>query len=212
MTERVSDLTPPNDATAGYAQLKVVRKTGAERFHYGSVPLDSTLLDFWSWSASDLVNNSMRGVLAEYIVASALGLANGTRIEWDAFDLQTYSGVKIEVKSAAYLQSWYHPRLSAIRFNIRPTRAWEANTNEFSSESRRQADVYVFCLLAHIDKASLDPLDVSQWEFYILKASILDTALPTQKSVSLSGLMKLNPIRANYNEIAACIQSFEANP
>ncbi len=203
----MSDPTSSTDASAGYAQLKIVRKTGAERFHYDNIPIASTLLDFWSWSASDLVNNTIRGVLAEYIVASALGLAHDIRIEWDAFDLVTASGVKIEVKSAAYLQSWYHHKLSAIRFGIRPTRAWDATTNELSTDARRRADVYVFCLLAHQNKETLDPLNLSQWQFFILKASILNNLLPTQKSLSLSALLKFNPCCASYGEIPACIQA-----
>jgi hypothetical protein len=50
-------------------------------------------------TASDLVSNSTRGVLAEFIVARALGLDTGVRTEWQAFDLETASGKKIEVKS-----------------------------------------------------------------------------------------------------------------
>ena len=59
-------------------------------------------LDFWRWPASDLTNNALRGVLAEYIVALALRLTKSTRVEWDAPDLVTPSGVKIEVESAVY--------------------------------------------------------------------------------------------------------------
>ena len=39
-------------------------KTGAEKLHAESIPLGPTLLDFWSWSTSDLVSNATRGVLA----------------------------------------------------------------------------------------------------------------------------------------------------
>ncbi|MBK6579630.1 MAG: hypothetical protein IPG17_26280 [Sandaracinaceae bacterium] len=41
-----------------------------------------TVLDFWRWSMSDLVSNTARGVLAEFLVGSALGIASGTRVEW----------------------------------------------------------------------------------------------------------------------------------
>jgi len=43
--------------------------------------------------------------LAEYLVATVLGLNQGVRNEWDAYDLETEAGLKIEVKSAAYIQS-----------------------------------------------------------------------------------------------------------
>ncbi len=78
-------------------------KTGSEPFRNGDVLLSQTLLGFWRWAASDLVSNTLRGILAEYIVACALDLPQEVRVEWDAFDLKTAQGLKIEVKSAAYL-------------------------------------------------------------------------------------------------------------
>ncbi len=195
----------------GFPQLQVTKKTGAERFHRNETPLDLTLLGFWQWSASDLVSNATRGVLAEYIVANALGIAEGVRAGWDAFDLLTKFGVKIEVKSAAYLQSWYHKKLSTISFGIRPTRSWEADTNKLATEVKRQADVYVFCVLNHKEKDSLDPLNLEQWEFYILRASVLDEKYPTQKSIRLASLLKMNPYVAKYEEIAACVEKFTVN-
>jgi len=129
--------------------LRVLRKTGTEPFRCGDFLLNRTLLDFWRWSASDLVSNALRGILAEYIVACALGLPEGARVEWDAFDLKTPQGLSLEVKSAAYLQSWQQKALSQITFGIQPTRAWEATTKDYTGELRRQADLYVFCLLHH---------------------------------------------------------------
>jgi hypothetical protein len=39
-----------------------------------------TVADFWGWSRSDLLDNTERGVLAELIVAAALGIpADGVR-------------------------------------------------------------------------------------------------------------------------------------
>jgi hypothetical protein len=190
----------------GFPQLKVVRKAGDEKFYRSGNPLNLSLLNFWRWSASDLVSNATRGILAEYIVANALGLADGVRAEWDAFDLLTEDGVKIEVKSAAYLQSWYHKKLSAITFSIRPTRLWNASTNELAAELKRQADIYVFCVLHHKEKDSLDPLNLDQWEFYMLRASALDGKLMTQKTIGLASLLKLNPLIGGYEEIAGNIE------
>src|SRR6476619_1004990 len=118
----------------GYPELKITRKTGQEPFMRAGQPLDHTLLDFWRWSASDLVSNATRGILAEYIVANALGLAGNVRAEWDAYDLivPTEShpdGLKLEVKSASYLQSWFHKELSVISFGIHESKPWNAETN-----------------------------------------------------------------------------------
>jgi hypothetical protein len=32
-------------------------------------------------------------------------------------------------------------------------------------DAKRQADVYVFALLAHEDRTTIDPLDLDQWKF-----------------------------------------------
>ena len=48
---------------AGYPALDVSLKTGQEQFLLKGQQLNATLLDFWRWSASDLVNNALRGQL-----------------------------------------------------------------------------------------------------------------------------------------------------
>lgn len=104
-----------------YPALEVKRKSGKEAFHIEGKPLDHNLLSFWQWSSSDLISNAMRGILAEYIVASALGENYSHRSEWDAYDIETKEGIKIEVKSSAFIQTWHQKRLSSIQFSIRPT-------------------------------------------------------------------------------------------
>lgn len=173
-------------------RLTIMRKTGQEPFHSNGQALEVNLLGFWQWSASDLVSNVTRGRLAEYIVAQALGLATaGIRDEWAAFDLQTPSGIKIEVKSSAYVQSWHQEKLSQIMFVVPKTRTWDANTNVQSREARRQADVYVFALLAHTDKTTIDPLNVNQWQFYVLPTTALNARARSQHSITLKSLKRL---------------------
>ena len=191
----------------GMGPLSATRKTGEEPFLANGRPLQFRLLDLWQWMGSDLIGNTFRGVVAEYLVARALGVADGTRAEWGAFDLRTADGMKIEVKSCAYLQSWWQRGPSAIQFGIRPTRAWDPETNTLAPERRRQADVYVFALLKHQEKATLDPMDVAQWEFYILPAAVLDTRLPTDcKQLSLRRLLDLHPIRAEFDGLADAVR------
>jgi len=137
-----------------------------------------------------------------------LGLPDGTRVEWDSFDLKTPQGLTLEVKSAAYLQSWQQKALSQITFGIQPTRAWEAATNDHTGELKRQADIYVFCLLHHQDKVTVDPLDMDQWTFFLLPTSVLDEKFPVQKSIRLASLLKMNPAQATYRKLAdkiACL-------
>ena len=192
---------------AKYPKIEVKRKTGREPFHKNGVSLGFDLQGFWQWSGSDLVGNAMRGVLAEYIVASALGVADGIRTEWDAYDIQTQDGTRVEVKSGAYIQSWDQEKLSTIQFGIQPTLGWDAGTNTMSEVSCRQSDVYVFCVLDHTDQETIDPLDMSQWVFFVLSTDKLNQSVSDQKTITLSSLTKLQPIQVTYEGIAEAVKN-----
>ena len=170
-------------------RLIAKRKRGDEPFYNNGADVGLTLSDFWGWSASDLVSNATRGRLAEFIVAGALGIPTcGVRDEWQPYDLVTPNGLKIEVKSAAYVQSWHQRKLSKILFGVPKTRAWDAETNTQSPEPQRQADIYVFALLAHLDKKTIDPLNFEQWRFYVLPAAALNARTRSQHSITLRSL------------------------
>ena len=189
-----------------YPAMEIKRKSGEDVFHIEGEPLDENLLSFWQWSSSDLISNTMRGILAEYIVASALGENHGHRTEWDAYDIRTKEGIKIEVKSSAFIQTWHQKKLSSIQFNIRPTVGWSSQTDTRSSKVMRQADIYVFCLLIHKEQDTIDPLNMNQWQFYILSSNELNQSLGAQKTIVLSSLLRLNPIIATYSELSSAIK------
>jgi len=191
------------------SQQTITKKSGQEPFVFDNTPLPLSLIDFWQWSQSDLISNSLRGILAEFIVASALGLDSRVRKEWDAVDLTTPSGLKIEVKSAAYLQSWNQDKLSGISFNIAPTKGWFAETNQYSDTIKRQADVYIFCLLEHKDKETINPLNLDQWSFYLLETRLLDEHLGNQKSIGLNSLLKLAPRTCSYSNLKTVVEKNE---
>ena len=174
-------------------KIETSKRSAEEKFRDGSNNLDFNLLSFWQWSSSDIVSNSTRGILAEYIVGKALGCIkdDDIRDEWGAYDLVTQAGVRIEVKSAAYLQSWQQSRLSRISFNVPKTLGWDRETNKFDKEKKRQADVYVFALLFHKDKEKVNPLDISQWEFFVIPTIVLDERERSQHSITLPSLKKL---------------------
>jgi hypothetical protein len=136
-----------------------------------------------------------------------LGVADETHAgEWNAYDVLTKTGLKIEVKSAAFVQNWHQKAPSKIRFGIHPTKGWDASTNIFSPEIKRQADVYIFALLSHQDRATIDALNVAQWDFYVLLTSSLNTKSLSQKTISLGALQKLNPVKAKFGEISKAIE------
>ncbi|GAB2593094.1 hypothetical protein [Spirosoma areae] len=137
-------------------------KSGKEPFQSQGTNLPVNLLNFWQWSHSDLLSNTLRGQLAEFIISTAIDLENTQRIEWDAYDLRTLKGLKIEVKSSAYLQSWTQKKESLIRFGISETLGWDAATNTYAPAVSRQADLYIFCLYTHKDKLTANPLNLDQ--------------------------------------------------
>lgn len=189
--------------------IEVTRKSGSESFILDGSPLPISLLSFWQWSASDVVSNATRGILAEYIVTSAIGVSDSIRTQWDAYDIKTDSGIKVEVKSCAYVQSWGQKKHSSIKFGIQPTREEDMVSKKYSHLVVRQADVYVFCLLTHKDKNTINPLDLGQWVFYVLSTKVLNETIGAQKSISLSSLERLTPNKCKYSDLKASV--FEAS-
>lgn len=182
-------------------KIKAKPKIGNEVISENGVNTKYTLLDFWRWSVSDILSNATRGRFAEFIVGAAVQLNfENLRDEWDAYDLTTYEGIKIEVKSAAYIQSWRQKGYSKISFSIKPAKYWDSETNIQQGVSRRHADVYVFCHLKHKDKLTIDPLKMEQWDFYILPTYQLDNYKRSQSSITIRSLEKLAKAK-NYSEL-----------
>ena len=140
--------------------------------------------DFWSWGMSDLRNNTLRGVVAEFLVARAVGAEAPYRVEWDPFDVITPAGVRIEVKSAAYLQSWEQKRPSRIVFSGLSAQLLDAETGVYAGERGYNADVYVFAVQTARSHDVLDVLDTAQWEFYVLSRE--QVAATGYRSLSLA--------------------------
>ncbi len=163
--------------------------------------------EFWKWAFSDFLSNALRGVLAEFIVAKAMDCTDVQRTEWDAYDVITSGGIKIEVKSSAYLQSWHQENISTIRFDIGQKKSWSAATNTSLQEAARSADVYVFCVFKAVDKANANPLDLSQWSFLVCSSNFLNETYKGQKSVSLSSLEKQNLRQISFDELSTAIRN-----
>lgn len=173
-------------------KLEKSLKTGDEPFLLNNKAINFHLIDFWKWSVSDLVSNATRGRLAEFIVAQALGISTQIpRDEWQAYDLLTTDNVKIEVKSAAYIQSWYQKEYSKISFSIKKSKYWDPETNILSKELTRSSDIYIFALLKHADKNTVNPLDLSQWSFFIVPTNELNKYKRSQTSITLNSLKKI---------------------
>lgn len=158
----------------------------------------ASVQDYWRWAHSDLNSNAERGKFAEYLVSLALDCAQDTSGEWGAYDISWEAEeIKVEVKASAYLQIWGQKALTSPKFGTRPSHRWKQKDNSYDDKVRRQADVYVFALETWTaqDVADPDPLDLSQWEFYVLPTSKLNERGP-QATISLPQIVKLGARKA----------------
>ena len=63
-------------------------------FEKDGISTKFSVVDFWQWTYSDLQQNNIRGILAEFIVAKALNISLAVRETWDDYDLVTPDGYK----------------------------------------------------------------------------------------------------------------------
>ncbi len=186
--------------------------TGNEEFTLHGKSAGITVCDFWRWAFSDLIDNTQRGVMAEFLVYSSLNrttIHTQIRKNWFPFDVPGPSGRRIEVKSAAYIQAWTPENVFAqIRFDIGKKLAWDNATATSATVAKRNCDLYVFCLFTAKTK-DVSLLDLDYWDFYVLPTSVLDKKVPDQKGIALSSLLKLDPVKTDYAGLGAVIESIK---
>lgn len=162
--------------------------TGEEGFRGSGIGSPLSLRDYWRWSASSVMDNTARGLVAEFLVATAIEgyIPDQPRVEWDPYDFEAdIDGrkVSIEVKSSAYVQSWEQKEYSKLQFDIKPTRKWNPETGKYSSEPCR-ADIYIFCALVEesiCEHAAV--LNTDNWRFRVVSKELLDQEFLGQKTI-----------------------------
>src|SRR2546427_730485 len=72
------------------------------------LPAHASIADFWRWAFSDLCDDDIKGIFAEWMVGTLLGLplSKARRVSWSDSDLVVRPGVGVEVKASAVWQSW----------------------------------------------------------------------------------------------------------
>jgi hypothetical protein len=196
-------LSPSQDVAKSapdmFVACEVELLTGAEQVLPGV-----SVRDFWAWALGDLRLNSTRGMLAQFLVAKALGDPRLRDDGWGNFDVLTPEGIKVEVKSSGYLQSWKQSRLSRIVFSGLKGRSWDAETG-YSAEPEFRADVYVFAVHTCQDPSIYDPLDLDAWIFYVLPAKRVREV--GQKTLSLARLAALAPPPVSWSNLPDAVQN-----
>lgn len=173
----------------GFPAVPILNLTGVEPFTdtEAHTPLPITVLDYWRWAASDLIGNVNRGILAEYLVASAIGATHEPRDPWAPYDLIEPNGVTIEVKSAAYVQAWGQRKQAPLSFLVKATRTMTGDPVADAIPGRR-SKVWVFAVLHQKDQDTINPLDLTQWTFYVLPTWFLDGRTRSQQSIALNSI------------------------
>jgi hypothetical protein len=161
-----------------------------------------TISDFWQWGFSDLIQNTTRGILGEYLVAVLLGVDDEPRNPWIAYDLKLSNGMTVEVKTTSVLQAWAQNKLYEPRFVLAPTRRWDPETGNMNTTPSLNADLYIFCYFTARDHSAANPLDLDQWEFFVFERKQIEKIFEGKKSISLKDLRKVGAKPLSSYEVA----------
>lgn len=169
--------------------------TGTEPLQYNQNLSGAKVIDFWRWYASNLLRGTLRGAFAEFIVAVALGIdVEEPRDSFAEFDL-IYGNAGIEVKSCSATSK----RISfdiAQRMRYSPQSKW--------ADKKRHSSLYVFCLINEQREEYINPLDLNQWDFFILSTAIIEQTFGEQKTVGLE-MIKPLAIYTKYDGIQQAV-------
>ena len=133
---------------------------GWETFSDNGRPLlrPTNVEEYWAWAHGNLAMNVERGLVAEYLVRHALELRDGPRDHWtEEIDLKVEGGT-IQVKSAAFMQSWEQSMDSKPQFTLKL--------------DKLNCDLFIFAVWW--PQGGVRPgtpvsiIDVGQWQFYLI--------------------------------------------
>ena len=169
----------------------------------------ATVLDFWRWAFSDLCDDDIKGIYAEWIVHKLLGVETNRRVSWANSDIITSSGVRVEVESTAHWQTWkflnergqlqlvpkHVPKEGDAGIRFSGLKARDSTSSDWSKQPRFKADLYVFAYQKERLLDKWNALDLTQWEFFLVRAAELETL--KCRSVSLLTL------RAKFGALSA---------
>lgn len=160
------------------------------------------LQEFQGWAFSDLCDDDVKGIFAEWMVRQLLHCPSPRRVSWADNDIILPSGISIEVKSSAIWQSWKLRKQDGARIYPLPaSKPFDPKKIRFCGLKARLGDakpvgepvfkshLYVFCFQSQKDPTKWDALDLDQWEFYIMSQhDLID--LKVGGSISLDALRK----------------------
>ncbi|MBR6102591.1 MAG: hypothetical protein IKP95_09195 [Ruminococcus sp.] len=176
---------------------------GTDHFSFNGKEINMQLQDFWAFYASDILESSIRGAIAEFIVKSALNSISELP-PWYPFDV-LYKTFKIEVKSSSYVHNETTESLTKPVFRIEKKQLYIADTKW--TKPARHSDFYIFCLLACKDIDKANPMCLEQWEFYIVSTKYLDEHFNNAKTINLSRVQAISK-KADYNNLKDVLNEY----
>ncbi len=154
---------------------------GTEEFTLDGNPTGMTMSDFWRFMYSNIY--SFQEVIAEFLVAKALGKEVAENdAYWTLFDMK-YRDKRIEVKQTSYYHSFneenkvsnhrvFRIPKSNSKFEydiaINKEKYKDVGDKEKENKYERQNDIYVFCVNTGENRSDAYPLNLNNWEFYIV--------------------------------------------
>ena len=169
------------------------------KFTFNDKELTFGMLEFWQSKYSNIYN--MQEVIAEFLVEKALGIDKAQNTDyWTLYDI-LYRNYRIEIKQTSYYHSWNKDGIVSKyrRFGI--TQA-NSNYEEKNCENKleRQNDIYVFCLNTGNTKEESNPMNLNNWEFYIIPTSTINEICGNNKTITLNKVKKLTQ-KVSYDKI-----------
>ena len=184
---------------------------GKEKFTFENQELGFEMYDFWKFHFSNIYD--LQDKIAEFIVSKALGVDIAQNNEyWTLWDV-SYRGKRIEVKETSYYHSFNKDSKISKNRTFGITMANGSYDLEKSGNSLfcRQNDIYVFCLNTGETREASYPLDLNNWEFYVVPTSVINEKCGNNKTISLGRIKSLGFIPKKYNELRQEVDSVVEN-
>lgn len=89
---------------------------------------------------------------------------------------------------------------------MRQSRRWDPDRGTYADGRQRNADVFVFALLSETDRARIDPLDVAQWQFYVLSRRTIESRAGNAQTLSLKRLTQLGAEISDFPSLRAVVE------
>ena len=166
--------------------------SGKEQFTIHGKKTNMSMLEMWRMKYSNIYD--IHDSIAEYIVAKALGKEKLDNTDyWTLYDID-YHGVRIEIKETAYYHSFNEAGAKRSQRRTFDIGKRYSKYKDSKSEKKRQNDIYVFCLNTGNEKEDSYPLEMDNWEFYVVPTKLINEKCGDNKTISLGKVKTLTEI------------------